>query len=328
MPNQKPERTSTLNERTFVFRAGRRLTGALGSAFPALAAARAERRFLTPRPTPVPPALAAAAASGAPVSFWFRGGRLAGWRWPSAVQQASANRAPLVLFVHGWEGGGLQFGAWVRPLTEAGYDVVAFDGPAHGSSAGAVAHLLDFAAAARTVADSLGPVHAVIAHSMGAAATAIALAEGLRADRAVFLAPPDNLETRARSFGRFAGLPDRAQARFERRLAARIGRPLESVRLATLARLIRQPVLVFHDPGDPIIPWSEGASVAALLPEGELRTTRNLGHFRLLRAPELIEDALAFLGSAADAEHPAPVRDLGLARFLDRIDEALLPPLL
>ena len=52
---------------------------------------------------------------------------------------------PTILLVHGWEGRALDFSEFIDPLVEAGYHVVAFDGPAHGESSGKQTHAPQFA---------------------------------------------------------------------------------------------------------------------------------------------------------------------------------------
>ena len=74
---------------------------------------------------------------------------------------------PAVILVHGWEGRGSQLGAFVEPLLAAGHRVVAFDAPGHGESTIRHASAVDHAKALAKVARAVGPVHAVIGHSIG-----------------------------------------------------------------------------------------------------------------------------------------------------------------
>jgi pimeloyl-ACP methyl ester carboxylesterase len=60
------------------------------------------------------------------------------------------------------------------------------------------------------------------------------------------------------------------------------------------ARLVG-PVLVLHDADDRVVPFVDGAAIAKLAPRGRLVTTRGLGHNRILRAPEVLDEVLSFL---------------------------------
>src|SRR3954468_24873215 len=141
-----------------------------------------------------------------------------------------------VLLVHGWNGNAAQLSGFVTPLVRAGYYVAAPDLPAHGSSAGARTTVRDRADALLRLGRRVGPVHAVIAHSLGAAATVIAMAEGLGAARAVLIAPPADLPRYAWHFGRVVGLSPRSSAGLIARLDAAMGGrdAFDMVRLAEL----------------------------------------------------------------------------------------------
>ena len=71
-------------------------------------------------------------------------------------------------------GRGLQLGAFVEPLVEAGYRVVAYDGPAHGESPGRRTNIFKLTEGLMAVADAVGPLSGVIAHSLGTTAVLLA----------------------------------------------------------------------------------------------------------------------------------------------------------
>jgi pimeloyl-ACP methyl ester carboxylesterase len=98
-----------------------------------------------------------------------------------------------VYLVHGWAGRRGQLSALIDPLVARGHRVVAFDAPSHGDSSPGVrgprsSSIPEFANALWAVVVRFGSPHAVIAHSMGATATAVALCDGLVAERVVMLA--------------------------------------------------------------------------------------------------------------------------------------------
>src|SRR5256885_3390874 len=144
------------------------------------------------------------------------GPELAVWDWGDG---------PTVLLVHGWNGNGAQLAGFVPPLLRAGYYVAAPDLPAHGASAGTHTNVRAMADALLRLGRRVGPVHAVIAHSLGAAASVIALAEGLGASRAVLIAPPADLPRYARQFGHAVGLSSRSTFDLLARLDLALGGP-------------------------------------------------------------------------------------------------------
>jgi pimeloyl-ACP methyl ester carboxylesterase len=112
--------------------------------------------------------------SGQRVNLVLHGRRLAVWRWGAG---------PTVLLVHGWGSRGARLGSFVGPLTEVGFSVIAFDAPGHGASAGRLSSLPQFIAAIQAIGERFGPLDGVVAHSMGGAATTLAMARGLDVKR-------------------------------------------------------------------------------------------------------------------------------------------------
>ena len=101
---------------------------------------------------------------------------------------------PPIFLMHGWGGRRGDLRAFVKPLVSVGYRVVALDGPGHGESENGPAGpgratILEFSEALAILSAQEGPAHAVIAHSLGCMATAVAVRDGLVASRLVFLAP-------------------------------------------------------------------------------------------------------------------------------------------
>jgi pimeloyl-ACP methyl ester carboxylesterase len=196
-----------------------------------------------------------------------------------------------ILLVHGWGGKAAQFFSFVGPLLDAGFEVIAFDAPAHGASSGSFASGPAFARAARAVAGYA--VYGIIAHSLGAAGTAIALAQGLRANRVVFLAPAALIGLLLEEFIRLRQIPEPIAAELRQRFAARYSAEIVSVPL--LAGRLDAPVLIFHDPEDRDLPFSHSESVAAAWPGANLIAATGAGHWRIMRDQSVIDRTIRFL---------------------------------
>ena len=172
---------------------------------------------------------ARAAVGAQPLQIDGPTGTLALQRW---------GNGPLVVLVHGWNGRGSQLGGFVAPLVQAGFQVVAFDAPGHGGSAGSSSSLLEFADAFDAVVDAakpfFQPLAGVIAHSMGGAAVTYALSRaharpstssepGTRPPRLVFIAPPIDVRDFVVTVVNELGLSERTQSALERALERRVG---------------------------------------------------------------------------------------------------------
>ncbi|MFN7142558.1 MAG: alpha/beta hydrolase [Myxococcota bacterium] len=264
----------------------------LGTVSPGVASVWAEQLFCTPPRYPVPPAEAAALATAHAGSVVVNGHRLATWTW---------GQGPTVLLVHGWGGRGGQLAGVVPGLLAAGYSVVAFDGPGHGASEGRRSSLVEMARAVAGVGAALpSRVVGAITHSMGGAATAIAM-EGfvtdapLDLDAAVFIAPPFAASHWVAPFAEALGLPDKVRDGMVRRVEDRLHVRLEDLTMARTAPRMSTPLLVIHDADDKEVPHAAGAGIVARWAGARLHTTNGLGHKRILADADVIARAVGFL---------------------------------
>jgi pimeloyl-ACP methyl ester carboxylesterase len=275
-------------------RAGNR---ALSALVPSVAARLAERLFLTPS-RPRRPAAELGLLAAARARPLFVGARhIELWLWGSG---------PSVLLVHGWGGRGTQLASFVEPLVARGFSVVTFDAPGHGASGTGVVTIPEMVAATRAVAATRGPLAGLIAHSLGATISARALYEGLDAAAAVFVGPAADLVGPAARFNSTLGFSRAVGARMHARIEARVGRPWSTFDVTALAPSLRLPLLVVHDRGDDEVPWQHGRAVAHAWPGAALLLTDGLGHRRILRDPDVVAAAVAFLAARTEERRLAP----------------------
>ncbi len=239
---------------------------------PAWTADRAIDRFLRTSRRPPSEAAASFRASGEVTTAEVEGRRVVARSW-------GVGRP--VLLLHGWNGGVTDFRHVVPGLVAAGYRAVAIDAPGHGESEGDEANAVLLGRSLAAVAAGLGPVRAVVAHSLGGASAAWAVAEGLvSTERLVLLAPaaePGWYVERA------AGALGTAFAtRLVRTLEARVGVPVADLRLASSAPRIEAPVLVVHDAEDRETPLKPVLAAVAGVPGVRLLRTNGLGHRKIL----------------------------------------------
>ena len=217
---------------------------------------------------------------------------------------------PLVMLVHGWNGRGSQLGAFVDPLVQAGFRVVAFDAPGHGSSDGTSSSLVRFADAFDAVVDSMKPffqpLAAVVAHSMGGAAVTFALSRasersapgiepGSGAPRLVFIAPPTDVRDFVSTVSSELGLSHRTQGVLASKLERRVGKRMEDLHAVRLAKAMTLPLLVLHDEQDRAVPIDCGVSLVEAWPGAQLKKSRGLGHNRILRDPDTVASVVAYV---------------------------------
>ena len=271
--------------------------------FPELAGGLAERLFLTP---PRHPDAAAAALDliDARSSFIEHKGRqIATWRW-------GGRDDPAVVLAHGWGGHAAQMRGFVFPLLSAGYRVIAYDQPAHGVSEGRLTGLPDFASVLSAVVAVHGDVKAIVAHSLGGAAAALAqAAKRISVERMVLISPPSDLVGYSRRFARWYWMPEPVRRAMQAAIEERYGVQWEDLEITRLASRLSAQALVIHDRDDRTVPWTQGAHVARVWPGARLLSTDGLGHGRILRDESVHRAAADFItGRSAVANVAAEIQ--------------------
>jgi pimeloyl-ACP methyl ester carboxylesterase len=237
---------------------------------------------------------------GRPFEANWSGHHISGEEW---------GEGPAVYLVHGWGGCRAHLAIFVRPLVEVGHRVVAFDLPSHNASGpGELAPgrttIAECALAVQAVLQAGGPARAVIAHSLGAKATALAVSWGTPVERLVFLAPMGDFDFYLDRFARRHGFGPRIREGLRRRLDRRLGVPLLSTDISHLAPRMENPppLLVVHDPDDIDSRFATSEGLVRDWPGARLETTRGLGplaHYRILRHRPAIRAGTDFIGRAA-----------------------------
>ena len=263
---------------------------------PARTARALARRFLTPRRVRLEEHERAVLAAADRVELPFAGTRPGGGAHARSVAAyAWGGEGPTVLLVHGWSSAAGQLAAFVEPLRRLGFRVAAFDAPAHGASGGTTTNAFEIAEVVLAAERVLGPLHAVIGHSAGAAATARAVTRGLAAGRLALVSPWTRPQTWVERFAAAFGLSRSMTARLVRAVEAEAGGRLDAIDLAGVAPAIVTPTLVVHDRDDALVEIADVRAAAAALPAGTLVVTHGLGHSRTLRASEVVERVVAFV---------------------------------
>jgi pimeloyl-ACP methyl ester carboxylesterase len=233
--------------------AWRRLRWQAGSLFFPVATSRAlERLWFTP-PRGKPSAeglrlLDTARTEWALVTGQGGSRRVRVYRWGS--------KGPIALLAHGWGGNAGQWHAVVKGLLAAGMRVVAFDALSHGASdAGAQGpqqtSALEMARSLLAVAWHVGPVHCVIAHSLGGAAAALAIREGLPVRGVVMIGSPADMHDACSALAWQLGIAPHILSRMQRRSEQWLGATWSSFNVPDVGRTRPvPPALIIHDRTD------------------------------------------------------------------------------
>ena len=208
--------------------------------------------------------------------------------------------APIVLFVHGWTGSASSFVMFIEPLVSRGFQVVAYDGPAHGASPGKTANLIEWTDSVIAAIRKLNQVHCIIGHSLGAGAILVASSRGLNTDKIVMIAPFNNIISITEDFAAqfsipcetIAGMRDRIAVKYQQQLA-KYGSNWNDIFHSNFM----VPTLILHDRRDKEIPWENAKAIAEQWPWATFLTTQGLGHRRILINVEVINQVTEFVSA-------------------------------
>lgn len=238
--------------------------------------------------------------SGTPQSFRSGAGTLAGWSWGTT--------GPRILLVHGWDSRASHLGQLVAPLCRAGFQVWAFDGPAHGNSTGKQSSVVHYGKTLLEIAGAYGPFNGLVAHSVGSPAALYAFHNGMRVCSSVHIAGPASLERVIHRVAHAAGLDAAETDRLHRLTEAHIGQSIASMELEALADGLQHPALLLHDPADREVPYAESCALAKMWHSAQLVAIAGAGHRRIIAHPEAIAAAVAHFASTIPLHTSAAVK--------------------
>ncbi|HWB64638.1 MAG TPA: alpha/beta fold hydrolase [Chitinophagales bacterium] len=202
-----------------------------------------------------------------------------------------------ILLVHGWDAKALDYYRMIPHLVEAGYKVIAFDGPGHGKSEGESSHMVDFKQVLYQMAKRMELPYAIIGHSMGgAAATFMLMDYDVRVPRLVTIAIPIVSMRYFQKMFSVMKVPMKMQKAFYEGYIQEIGEPIERYNLLDRTETIKaDKVLMVYDENDRIVSEADTKAFLQSHPEIERFNAVDTGHYNIIRSKLVVERILEFL---------------------------------
>lgn len=242
------------------------------------------RGFTTPRRAATTEDEVRMLSSAKPLSIDEDDWKLAGWSW--------GKPGPRILLVHGWDSRASHLGRFIEPLCRRGFQVWAFDGPAHGDSGGTSSSVVHYGKALLRIASEFGPFDGVIAHSVGSPAALYAFRHGMRVKSSVHIAGPSSLERVIQRLAHATGIGAQEAAQLRAMVEEDIGGPISEMDLEQLAPSLTHSGLILHDPADREIPYEESERLGDAWPSARLIPVQGVGHRRIILQKEVVDAAL------------------------------------
>ncbi len=225
------------------------------------------------------------------ISFDLDGIFVQGYRW-------NYPRKLKLLILHGFESTAFNFEQYISPLLIRGYEVMAFDAPAHGQSGGKTIVLPQYVRMIERIEKTFGPLHAFVSHSFGGLALSQFLEKHPHGPdtRVVFIAPATETTTAIHYFFGLLRLNVRTQKAFLRYITEKASVPPSHFSITRVAPRIKANVLWIHDEDDDITPIHDTLPIReAAYPGFHFLNTHGLGHRRIYRDEMVIKSVISFL---------------------------------
>ena len=223
--------------------------------------------------------------------FPFHGNTVRGFRWNHPSDKK-------VLILHGFESSIVNFDRYVKPFIKKGYEVLAFDAPAHGRSSGRTINILIYKELIETIYKKYGPVTSFMGHSLGGLALSIAV-ESMEHDetwKLALIAPATETTTAVDTFFAFLKLDNEVKKEFGKVIFELSGRQPEWFSVARAVKNIKAQVFWAHDKDDHMTPLSDVEPVLKTSPANiQFMITEGLGHRRIYRDNKVSKAVVDFL---------------------------------
>jgi pimeloyl-ACP methyl ester carboxylesterase len=210
------------------------------------------------------------------------------WKW---------GQGPAILFVHGWNGRGVNFACFFKSVIGAGYSVITYDAPAHGESEGQVTNYFELS---DTVRSFLNPsrglnIQGIIAYSIGGSATINCISKDNPSVDTVLIAPALKLKELLFNAFNYHGVPEVVYRNLVADMERFYGYDVHQDNPDVLVKSISSKMLIVHDKDDRTIPYTDSKILADNTDNFYLHTTEDLGHKQILKDNAVIDVITTYL---------------------------------
>jgi len=215
-----------------------------------------------------------------------------GYEW----QPLKAN-GKTVLICHGYASYFYKFEQYIHPLLKEGFRVVGFDAPGHGQSEGKHINIIIYKEAIQKIMEQVGPIDDFMGHSLGGITLAM-IAETIpnpEAHKFVLIAPATKTTTTFNNYYKMMQLSAPVIDAFLNEMAKLTTLPITHFEADRAIENYRGPVLWVHDEGDRVCPYEDLLIFKNKAPKNiKFLITNGLGHNKVYKTPDVIEQIVAF----------------------------------
>jgi pimeloyl-ACP methyl ester carboxylesterase len=185
----------------------------------------------------------------------------------------------------------------ITALVTAGYEVIAFDAPAHGASQGKRTNLMQWMHILEQLLQRTGPVHAVIGHSLGGLSAALTLVhKPVSIPRLVMISAAVSAPVFFNETFQLFRIPQQVMPKLQGLILQRLKGNLEELDLFRhINRIKASQILVAYDENDHLVKQEQIREFLQQYPAIQSLRIKGEGHFRIMKNETVINRVLEFL---------------------------------
>jgi pimeloyl-ACP methyl ester carboxylesterase len=198
-------------------------------------------------------------------------------------QQPNGNK---ILILHGFSSYSYKFEKYVSLFKKQGFEVVAFDAPAHGLSEGKIINALIYKEAILQIEANFGPFYGLMGHSLGGLAGALAFQEfnDQANRRLVMVAPAVRTQRAIEHFYSLLPVDEKIRVAIDQLFKEITHLTIEEISVNHAIKHIQSPILWIHDKNDNICIFDDVLPIMNEKPEHiRFVITEGLGHSRIYK---------------------------------------------
>ncbi|MGE5106234.1 MAG: alpha/beta hydrolase [Sphingobacteriales bacterium] len=228
------------------------------------------------------------------LSFQMDSYTIKGFRW----NHEKGIERRKVLILHGFESTVKNFDRYINPLIRKGYEVLAFDAPAHGESSGKKLNLPLYIKTIKNIIKKFGPIQSFMAHSFGGLTIAHYI-EKIKHDnntRIALIAPATETTTAINTFCKLLQINDEVKKEFNKLIEEITDVHPSHFSIRRAVKHINAEILWLHDEDDDITPLNDALKVKEDNHKHiRFIITQGLGHRRIYRDNQVAKEIINFL---------------------------------
>ncbi len=227
-----------------------------------------------------------------PIQFLLNKKIINGYQW-------NTPQTKKILILHGFGSAAYKFKDYATMLSDKGFEVLAFDAPAHGKSDGKTTNAVEYSEMIKMVIDKFGPIPIFLAHSFGGMALSLAL-ENVphnKNTKVIFIAPATETTTAIDGAFNLLKLKNKVlRMEFEKIIFEISGQQTEWFSIRRAMHNIKASVLWIHDEDDDTTPWADALKVKEDNHNNiKFVLTKGLGHRKIYHHKETKNKVLEFI---------------------------------